>query len=376
MITDEDDGIVSQSLDDENSEQSAEVLYWCEKWRLVIGKILQRDIELISPKISAANPNGVKSKNNKKPPSEDSKDQPSSSSLEFGNNGGSKDDAFAFIQLTDDEYNTLRAKCIESLSTSHGRVAFSLIINRQRNTEYGLELQPSQFNGLVELIHLFLDSVQQSQPLDIKPAKLVMIMSQSLYVKKTNMLQNGGMTDEESKEEIQKMEEMQQQLKEQQNNGNGLHRRKSTNAFAKNDKLFVVDRVKNHAVWKNDKFWKEAYCDSVQQEILKYPPVKKWHSEQEQQEAERREEQIIFSQLAAWTHNMKEFGTEEAKIVKFLDTRGLKQEKVDMLKLTLQLKEETHSPMNGSPMSSQDTESAKMVGSFQTEDSLISQELP
>merc|ERR1711971_6907 len=55
------------------------------------------------------------------------------------------------------------------------------------------------------------------------------------------------------------------------------------------------------------------------------------------QEAERREEQIIFSQLAAWTHNMKEFGTENGKIIKFLDSRGLKAESIEVLKMTLQL---------------------------------------
>merc|ERR1711971_190993 len=108
-------------------------------------------------------------------------------------------------------------------------------------------------------------------------------------------------------------------------------------AFSKNDKVFIVDKVKQHALWKNDKFWKEAYTDSVQQEILKYPPVKKWHSDQEQQEAGRREEQIIFSQLAAWTHNMKEFGTANEKIIKFLDSRGLKAESIAVLKMTLQL---------------------------------------
>merc|ERR1719145_206544 len=82
---DEDDGIVSQSLDDENSEQSAEVLYWSEKWRLVIGKILQRDIEMISPKITA------KDSKDKQPPAanldNDSKDQPPPA--ELLPNGGS-----------------------------------------------------------------------------------------------------------------------------------------------------------------------------------------------------------------------------------------------------------------------------------------------
>lgn len=219
----------------------------------------------------------------------------------------------------------MKEKCLESLSHSHGRTAFSLIINRQRNTEYGLELQREQFLGLADLIYLFLDAIQKSNPLDIKPAKLVMIMSQSLWVKKNKMEQEKEENDNDQKEENEETE-------------------KESNHFSKNDKLFIVDRIKNHELWKNDKFWKEAYCDSVQQEILKYPAVKKWHSEQEQNEAERREEQIIFSQLAAWTHNMKEFGTDNQKILKFLDSRGLKKEQVNVLKATLGLNENIESP--------------------------------
>jgi len=358
---DEDDGTVSFSAEDENIEHSAEVTHWCEKWRLVVGKILQREIELVSPQNSV--PESPPS-----PPSlavdHDSKEPPAVQST------SSKEDAYAFIQLTDDEYATLRAKCIDSLSSSEGRAAFSLIINRQRNNEYGLELQPSQFVGLLELIHLFLDSVHKSHPLDIKPAKLVMIMSQSLYVRKENAHQ---LLEEEP------LPKEAESKTDAESGGPPSTRPRASCAFSKNDKLFIVDRVKNHAIWKNDKFWKEAYCDSVQQEIAKYPPVKKWHSEEEQQEAGRREEQIIFSQLAAWTHNMKEFGTEEAKILKFLDSRGLKPEKVEMLKLTLQLKEQpTHSPPNGAvlPKAAESQSGTSKVIGFQTEDSLVAQELP
>ena len=265
----------------------------------------------------------------------DNKDKDKIEDKDNTQNGGTdtKDssEAFAFIQLTDDEYNQLRQKCLESLNTTHGRTAFSLIINRQRNTEYGLELQKDQFFGLVELIILFFDSIQKSQPLDIKPAKLVMIMSQSLYVKKLSVM------DLLTKEEKEEFTESKQDNNNPQKKGH--HQQQSSSAFLKNNKLFIGDRIKNHAIWRNEKFWKEAYCDSVQQEILKYPAVKKWHSEQEQQEAERREEQIIFSQLAAWTHNMKEFGTDDQKILKFLDSRGLKAEQVAVLKMTLQLDE-------------------------------------
>merc|ERR1711963_138618 len=91
-------------------------------------------------------------------------------------------------------------------------------------------------------------------------------MSQSLYVKKESVFDE---LDDEEKVDYDK----------EAKDGN-------------NAKLFIADRIKQHLIWKNEKFWKEAYCDSVQQEIMKYPAVKKWHSEFEQQEAERREEQI------------------------------------------------------------------------------------
>eukprot|EP00485_Elphidium_margaritaceum_P004995 CAMPEP_0202691800 /NCGR_PEP_ID=MMETSP1385-20130828/6409_1 /ASSEMBLY_ACC=CAM_ASM_000861 /TAXON_ID=933848 /ORGANISM="Elphidium margaritaceum" /LENGTH=670 /DNA_ID=CAMNT_0049347253 /DNA_START=38 /DNA_END=2050 /DNA_ORIENTATION=- len=280
---------VSASL---NVEDSAQTNFWCEKWRLVIGKILQRDIELVSPqnKVDTSNNNNT-----------------------TNNNNNSTNESFAFIQLTDDEYNGLREKCVESLSGTHGRCAFSLIINRQRTNEYGLELQPDEFLALVEFINLFFDAVHASDPLDIKPAKLVMIMSQSLYVRKESAVEL--LTDEERTEFV----------KAQESQADKRH------------KLFIQDRIKNHEIWKMDKFWKEAYCDSVQQELLKYPAVKKWHSEQEQSEALRREQQIIFSQLAAWTHNMKEFGTDTNKIAQFLDSRGLKSDQLEVLKATLQI---------------------------------------
>merc|ERR1711933_443212 len=132
-----------------------------------------------------------------------------------------KEDLFAFIQLTDDEYDTLKKKCLQSLSLSYGRTAFSLIINRQRNTEYGLELKKDQFFGLVDLILAFFDSILESDPLDIKPAKLVMIMSQSLYVKKQSVFED--LSDEEKKDFD----------------------------YDKDDgaKLFIADRIKQHLVW-------------------------------------------------------------------------------------------------------------------------------
>eukprot|EP00488_Nonionellina_sp_1-RS-2012_P000556 TRINITY_DN11486_c0_g1_i1.p1 TRINITY_DN11486_c0_g1~~TRINITY_DN11486_c0_g1_i1.p1 ORF type:complete len:167 (+),score=53.08 TRINITY_DN11486_c0_g1_i1:128-628(+) len=120
--------------DEQNMEDSAQVKFWCEKWRLVIGKILERDIELVSPKSSVPNSN--------------------ENDVIDDDESHNKDESFAFIQLTDDEYHTLKDKCLESLDTVYGRTAFSLIINRQRNTEYGLELKKAQFIGLVQLIDL------------------------------------------------------------------------------------------------------------------------------------------------------------------------------------------------------------------------------
>merc|ERR1712176_626222 len=96
---DEDDGTSTFKSDESNSiEDSAQVKFWSEKWRLVVGKILQRDIELVSPKVST---------------------QPISNNLSNDTQADNKDD-FAFIQLTDDEYATLREKCLASFSSSYG----------------------------------------------------------------------------------------------------------------------------------------------------------------------------------------------------------------------------------------------------------------
>eukprot|EP00484_Ammonia_sp_Unknown_P001339 CAMPEP_0197020542 /NCGR_PEP_ID=MMETSP1384-20130603/1356_1 /TAXON_ID=29189 /ORGANISM="Ammonia sp." /LENGTH=709 /DNA_ID=CAMNT_0042448193 /DNA_START=39 /DNA_END=2168 /DNA_ORIENTATION=+ len=336
---DEDDGTVKfVNTEEESIESAAQTTFWCEKWRLVVGKILERDIELVSPKTNgddaSQSSHSLKVKNTEND-SGDTKDNTAATN----NDKSDSNDSFAFIQLTDEEYKQLREKCLESLSTPYGRLAFALIINRQRNTEYGLELQKNQFLGLVELINLFFDAIQTSSPLDIKPAKLVMIMSQSLYVKKKSVIEL--LTKKELEEfEQSKLNDLPETngSNDDENASGTLHQPQSSVSFLpKKNKLFIVDRIKNHEIWKMEKFWKEAYCDSVQQEILRYPVVKKWHSEQELQEAERREEQIIFSQLAAWTHNMKEFGTEEHKILTFLETRGLKGDQVAMLKATLQL---------------------------------------
>ncbi|ETO10796.1 putative RTX-family protein-27, partial [Reticulomyxa filosa] len=108
----------------------------------------------------------------------------------------------------------------------------------------------------------------------------------------------------------------------------------------KHGKLFLVDRIKDHPLWKSETFWKEAFCDSLNQEFKKYPKLEEWHSKQEQKEAERRNNEITFSQLAAITHNMKEFGMQNNTIVGFLDSQNISTDKKLMLKATLGMSDE------------------------------------
>ncbi|ETO00891.1 hypothetical protein RFI_36549 [Reticulomyxa filosa] len=155
-------------------------------------------------------------------------------------------------------------------------------------------------------------------------------MTQSLYVRKRNILDD--LTLEE------KNDTTNNETKE--NNGNNetngtLELQKNSSLLPKQDKLFLVDRVKDHQLWKSEAFWKEAFGDSLQQEFKKYPMLQSWHSDTEHAEAHRRNQEIIFSQLAAITHNMKEFGMQNSTIVSFLDRQSLDPEKKKILKATL-----------------------------------------
>ena len=104
----------------ENLEDTDEVKHWSEQWRLVVGRILQRDIELTPAPSRAGSDDESNVENENKNDSQTNKSRKST-----------------FIELTDNEFKTLKAKCIKSLDTKSGRLAFALILNRQRNSEYG-----------------------------------------------------------------------------------------------------------------------------------------------------------------------------------------------------------------------------------------------
>ena len=319
---DDDDNEIIKTPD---LEESAEVKFWCEKWKLVIGKLLKRDM------INGSNsPRSANTNDDSKGNSNNNNNNGSSNNNSDNSNVNNDDDGYSMIQLSDIEFKTLKSRCIESLNSKHGRYAFSLIINRQRNNEFGLELSRESYLSLVELCNIFYERIHKSNPIDIKPAKLVMIMSQSLYVRKTHvidLLNDIEINDYEPNNDDNKF------------NGNNTSKKhgKRNSFLPKKDKLFLADRLKDNVVWKSEKFWKEAYCDSVQQELRKYPKIKRWHSERERLEGDRRSEQIVFSQLAAWTHNMKEFGMPKDKIEEFLDSHDLPKDKLLILKQTLEL---------------------------------------
>ena len=111
------DRFVSERKHD-TDEDSDEVRHWSEQWRLVVGKILGRDIE------SSNTTDTLNDQNDSEQKSDSIDNRPKST----------------FIELTDKEFESLKTKCIASLDTPAGRLAFALILNRQRNSEYGMYL--------------------------------------------------------------------------------------------------------------------------------------------------------------------------------------------------------------------------------------------
>ncbi|ETO25072.1 hypothetical protein RFI_12073 [Reticulomyxa filosa] len=277
------------------------------------------------------------------------------------------------VELNDEEFQDLKSQCLQSLNSVEGRMAFAILLNRQRNADHGLELGKIQFLELANLVELFCDSVEKHNPIDVKPAKLVMIMTQSLYVRKdsvaddpkfqekillqtpannttstttitstdTLLRSSESQINEASSPPNVQDDNVENEKKEETspNTGDKVEIQavssSSRSLLPKQDKIFLVDLIKHHHLWKSETFWKEAFCDSLKQELKKYPIMQRWHSTQEQMEADRRNREITFSQLAAITHNMKEFGMQDSTIINFLDSQDLNSDKKMMLKATL-----------------------------------------
>jgi len=180
--------------------------------------------------------------------------------------------------------------CIKDFKTSTARLAFANAINRQRNYDHScLEMSRNSFLALAEITRKLLDCV--SETLDIKPGKLVMIMSQTLFCRAVEIV------------DLLEVSPGKKALPEVDGNA----------------KVFLADYLRDHAIWKDLRFWNQAFYDSFAEEIAKCPDTKKWHSNSEKQEYTRRTEEILFSQLTAWTHNMREFGMKNSEVRGFID---------------------------------------------------------
>lgn len=203
--------------------------------------------------------------------------------------------------------------CINDFDTPTARIAFANAINRQRNYDHScLELSRNSFLALAEVTRKLLDCVAKT--LDIKPGKLVMIMSQTLFCRAVDivdlLVSSTG--------------------------------KKCSGAISKSEKVFLADYLRDHDIWKDLRFWNQAFYDSFAEEIDRCPDTKKWHSNVEKQEHTRRTKEILFSQLTAWTHNMREFGMKNSEIRGFIDKiasmNDMPEDRIQILERLMQLR--------------------------------------
>ncbi|ETO30391.1 hypothetical protein RFI_06729 [Reticulomyxa filosa] len=283
----------SQAEPSEISEDTGDLEQWCKKWQFVMSKILNRDLSLTR-----------------------------TSSINTYDEHLTND---TDIKWSDQDLQTLKEQCLQSFAESNGRMAFAILLNRLRNDDHGLELNKFEFFELANLVEHFCDNVEEHNPMDVKSTKLVMIMTQSLYIRKENIL-----------DELNSEEKDYFTTTSQDSNANSeTVFTYVDSALPKHGKLFLVDRIKHHPLWKSEAFWRHAYSDSLTQELNKFPTLQRWHSREEHMEADRRNKEITFSQLAAITHNMKEFGMQNSTIIDFLESQNLSLDKKLMLKATL-----------------------------------------
>ena len=192
-------------------------------------------------------------------------------------------------RLEDAELLRLRNECTAFFKTARGRLSFAAVLNRQRNVNQGLQLTSIGIKALASLIWAFLDEAKQA--MHVRPAQLVMIMSQTFFC---NVEEGDGAevigVDGDNVDTL---------------TGSSRHR------------VYLQHHIQPHSIWKELRFWEEAFFDSYTKEMSKFQQTQKWHSDAEQQEAVVRQKNILFGQLGAFAHNMKEFGMDSKS------TRGM-----------------------------------------------------
>ena len=102
---------------------------------------------------------------------------------------------------------------------------------------------------------------------------------------------------------------------------------KTTETQINEEKVFLQDGVVKHPLWKTLDFWDFAVFESIREELRNQDKYKYMEKNQEKN--------IIFGQLAAFSHNMLMFNiarsTVKEIIGKFAQNHGLEEEKIQSI---------------------------------------------
>eukprot|EP01083_Nonionella_stella_P291281 991211_1 len=100
-------------------------------------------------------------------------------------------------------------------------------------------------------------------------------------------------------------------------------------------KQFLQELIQSHPLWQHPRFWDESFWDSYLMEMNEHRQVKSWLAKTEVADIERARDNILFSQLAAWTHNMAQFHVPSDRVMRFVtkitSAHTLPQDMVDTL---------------------------------------------
>eukprot|EP01006_Ploeotia_vitrea_P039719 TRINITY_DN66371_c15_g1_i1.p1 TRINITY_DN66371_c15_g1~~TRINITY_DN66371_c15_g1_i1.p1 ORF type:complete len:858 (+),score=444.64 TRINITY_DN66371_c15_g1_i1:374-2575(+) len=199
---------------------------------------------------------------------------------------------------------------VSLFKTSEGREAFAAVLRARRNVNSGLQLRRSVFRLVGEAILKFLDHAQES--MDVRPALLVMIMSQSFFhlgkssrrrqrQMKRAMAAAAGATSADSEVSNSETSESEAEVSE-------VHGR-----------VYLVQRIRGHPLWQMQRFWEEAFFDSLSVQLSENQRLEKWRSEAEQELAIKRQKNILFGQLGAFSHNMIMFNMDIETVRRFVE---------------------------------------------------------
>jgi len=224
--------------------------------------------------------------------------------------------------LTPSELDTAK----RLFATRDGRLAWSSVLNRQRNTQGGLKLASrSSLENLALVTRMFLDEALES--MHVRPAQLVMIMSQSFYVEQQQdetaadggEKKNGnGKSSENDEEESEVSPSSPASSISSSSSSPRSHHASST---PPSQRTYLHQLLQSHPIWSELRFWEEAFFESMHEKINKTAAARthKWHSDAEQAESMHTRKQVCFSTLSTFAHNMHDFSMDPSVIVAFVE---------------------------------------------------------